>query len=170
MLHNTALAAHIPSSDQVTVPVPIPGTFVGRVIIGTRSKMSVANKLRSQRILGLGTVTKAMLAFGPENTKPEAIDLYVVTPLELGMADWFSSIEVLTEGVRQGFRLFSTHDVFTVRCEWSGYNHPHVRAASVPCINHGLDLVGQRAHRSLLARPWDSVRRNTLCDSWLFAR
>lgn len=169
MLRSAAVAS-FPPSDPVTVPHSIPGTFVGRVIIGTRSKASVANKLKSQRVLGLGTTTKAMLAFAPESTEPEAIDLYVVTPLELGMGDWFSSIEVLTEGVRQGFRLLKTHDVFTVRCEWAGYNHPYVHAASVPCINHGLVLAGFRNHRSLFAKHWDSVRRNNLYDSWLFAR
>lgn len=169
MLHK-AVAAQLPSSDPVTLSVPIPGTFVGRVIIGTRSKASVANKLRSQRVLGLETVTKAMLDYAPENTRPEAIDLYVVTPLDLDMPDWFTSIEVLTEGVRQGFKLLSTHDAFVVRCEWSGYNHPHVQAASIPCINHGLILSGERQYRSIYAKPWDSVPRNTLCAPWLFAR
>jgi len=169
MLHSTAVA-HTPSSDPVTLPVPIPGTFVGRVVIGSRSKASVLCKMKSQRIVGLGTVARAMLNYAPENLTIEAVDLYVVTPLDLGMPDRFISSEVLTEGVRQGFKLLRTHDAFVVRCEWSGYNNPYVQAASIPCINHGLVLAGVRQHRGIYAKPWDSVPRNTPGDPWLFAR
>lgn len=167
-----SVAATLEDESERTVHHNQPdiGTFVGRVVVGVRSNASLEREFKSKRV-GHDAISMHLLTVSPKRAEACLLDLYVVTPLELGMPNWFTDAQVLVAAQRQGFVLLTVSDAFHIRCAWSGVGHPYVRAGCRPVASHGLSFVLVKKTRALYAQAWGhTCVRNALHEPWLFGK